>query len=395
MQRSFVVIGAGYGDEAKGMTTVSIAEKNPGIQGIFRFNGGCQAGHTVAFGNHRIVNQSLNSGATCGISNTIYTPDVVVNPHVIECEIRENRNKFYVDHRVVVDAENPWTTVLDSTANKIISKFNGTNMTCGHGINETLRRDEVIPIKTANAMFGVDLYRKIQETQEYYRTRFEKLGITDYPFFYQKDASEHITRMLLSQSSNLSIVTSNEFKVDFGRTLIFEGAQGLRLDQEFGDFPYVTPSNTGLLNVVKYLRDNNPNSLITPVYCTRTFLTRHGDGPFNEDNPFVNEKFNYVDETNVANQFQGNFKIGILDIDALHDLIDKDMQRAISNSVNLIEPPVISLSHLDVLDHTPIRVKYKNKIEVVTNLREIIFMFKYRVMVFGHGPNVTQWNNYF
>lgn len=395
MQRSFVVIGAGYGDEAKGMTTVSIAEKNPGIQGIFRFNGGCQAGHTVAFGNHRVVNQSLNSGATCGISNTIYTPDVVVNPHVIECEMRENRNKFYVGHRVVVDSKNPWTTVLDSTANKIISEFNGTNMTCGHGINETLRRNEVVPIESVHAMFGVDLYRKIQETQEYYRTRFKKLGITDYPFFYQKESSEQITRILLAQSSNSSIVTSNEFKVDFGRTLIFEGAQGLRLDQEFGDFPYVTPSNTGLLNVVKYLRDNNPNSLITPVYCTRTFLTRHGDGPFNEDNPFVNEKFNYVDETNVANQFQGNFKIGILDIDALHDLIDKDMQRAISNSVNLIEPPVISLSHLDVLDYTPIRVKYKNKITEVTNFREIVSMFKYRVMVFGRGPNVAQWNNYF
>ena len=148
MKQAFVVVGAGFGDEAKGMTTCKIAERFDGLPGIFRFNGGAQAGHTVQHGNYRVVNQSLNSANFAGVTTTLYTKDVVVNPIVIEKEIKCQESMFYRKQKVCVSEYNPWTCAMDSEANRIIAKHFGGNATCGFGINETLRRHEVIPIDT-------------------------------------------------------------------------------------------------------------------------------------------------------------------------------------------------------------------------------------------------------
>ena len=395
MKQAFVVIGAGFGDEAKGMTTCKVGEKMQQLQGIFRFNGGSQAGHTIEHNGKRIVNQSLNSAASAGVTNTIYTDDVVVSGYVIEQEIKSVYHRFGTNNFVIVGENNPWTCVLDVAANRLISEFNGNKMTCGHGINETLRRNEVIPITTMNAMFGVDLYRKIAQTQKYYIERLQAMGIQNVEDneLFRPEAVEMVTRTLLKQASNSSIITEKQFKVRFDQDLLFEGAQGLMLDQEFGEFPFVTPSNTGLINVVNYLKNNDEKYIIRPIYCTRTFLTRHGDGPFTESNPFVNDSFVYQDKTNVENNYQGKFRLGLLNIDEMEKFIQKDLDRANAAGA-ILNSPVISVSHLDVLQHTPIRVIKNGKEIVVSNENELICLFRHQVVIRGYGPDVHQWVNY-
>lgn len=60
---------------------------------------------------------------------------------------------------------------------------------------------------------------------------------------------------------------------------VFEGAQGLMLDEYFGNYPYVTPSRTGSINITKICRAENLH-LDTSYYVARPYISRHGVDDF-------------------------------------------------------------------------------------------------------------------
>ena len=123
--------------------------------------------------------------------------------------------------------------------------------------------------------------------------------------------------------------------------LIFEGSQGLLLDADCGYFPNVTPSLVGLNGIPEeYLPD-------AELYLvTRTYLTRHGNGYIPKTKGFdldLSKKF----ETNVFNEYQGQFKIGTFDFDILHDAISR---HRIDNQVKMYNiHPNLVITHFDVL----------------------------------------------
>lgn len=67
--------------------------------------------------------------------------------------------------------------------------------------------------------------------------------------------------------------------------LIFEGSQGILLDQRFGIMPHCTPSNTTSQNAHRILKQIGCNDTVTVNYVTRPYITRHGNGPFPSDKP--------------------------------------------------------------------------------------------------------------
>jgi adenylosuccinate synthase len=100
--------------------------------------------------------------------------------------------------------------------------------------------------------------------------------------------------------------------------IIFEGSQGLLLDQDIGFFPNVTRSNTGSKRINKLWE-----GMVTKYFVTRAYQTRHGAGKMtNEDIPH-NIKSN-PSETNVTNKWQGSFRKSLLDLDLLQYTIQKD-----------------------------------------------------------------------
>jgi adenylosuccinate synthase len=112
-------------------------------------------------------------------------------------------------------------------------------------------------------------------------------------------------------------------------TLIFEGAQGLLLDQDGKDFPHVTRSFTGLTNVDHLLRKNeikvDDDSEV--VYVSRAYMTRHGVGPLKNEVEDPDEiGFNVVDETNKHSDYQGSLRFAPLHLDDLIDRIYKDVE---------------------------------------------------------------------
>jgi adenylosuccinate synthase len=328
---SKVVIGANYGDEGKGLITDYLVRKY-GLSYAARFNGGAQAGHTVVDENRRHVFSHIASGTFAG-AGTILTRDFIVNPILFRREYAKfTHASVWVDYRAEM------STPYDMFLNQFSVAKQGHN-SCGLGINETVKRGESF-CQISVEMTEYELRRTLKRIKaEWVPRRIQELGL-------------ELTQEQVNLIEDKGIIDSFIDDVNFFQTIamprnvdsftdnhiVFEGAQGLGLDQTNGTFPYVTRSNTGILNVSKMRR----NQEITEVfYVTRAYLTRHGIGPMEHEceKPYDG----IVEKTNVFNQYQGDFRYGLLDIDALRDRIRTDL----SNANGLRVFPKIAVTCLD------------------------------------------------
>ena len=133
--------------------------------------------------------------------------------------------------------------------------------------------------------------------------------------------------------------------LDYDR-VIFENGQGLLLDRNIEEFKeHTTPSNTGLQNIPEILDGLDLKGIPVEVcYVTRTYLTRHGAGPFpgecpkSEINPWMS------DETNQPNAFQGTLRYGIIDPIELGNRIKADFRKYAHNEDYSIS---LAITHLN------------------------------------------------
>lgn len=177
--------------------------------------------------------------------------------------------------------------------------------------------------------------------------------------------------MQLSQKGVVSFVRERDiFNVNSGWDVyIFEGAQGIQLDVNHGIQPYVTKSNTTSKNAIEMLRQNFNSSDITIeiYYVTRIYHTRHGAGPFNVHEPRL-QLVNNSHETNVYNDFQGEFKVDYLDINRVNKSLLIDNFYSCDLKKNMV---------ITCLDHIPfdtIPVIHNDKI-IKATLHDLINYF--------------------
>ncbi len=179
----------------------------------------------------------------------------------------------------------------------------------GVGFFETLRREQNhFSIKALDLKYPEVLYTKLDMLDKYYYRISNNSQISlknDIQEF--KDACQWIV-----DCENTVIVTGPEFE----SKLIYEGSQGLLLDQDIGFFPHCTPSNVGS----KYFVDNNIETEYFLV--TRAYQTRHGNGPMTIHGDF--KPLNNPNETNASDGYQGKFRKSMLDLDLISYGIRKD-----------------------------------------------------------------------
>ncbi|MDE6913732.1 MAG: adenylosuccinate synthetase, partial [Lachnospiraceae bacterium] len=132
---------------------------------------------------------------------------------------------------------------------------------------------------------------------------------------------ENYIHDFMQMLENVRIV--NNDIVDSYDYVIFEGAQGLLLDQNnLSYMPHLTPSNTGIKNPLNIIGKRNPN--VEVCYVSRTYMTRHGAGRFDTEcnKSDINEKI--IDLTNVPNPYQDSIRYGMLILDELKNRIQTD-----------------------------------------------------------------------
>lgn len=353
MKNIKVVIGANFGDEGKGLMTDYLSSTlNNGI--VVRFNGGAQAGHTVVTPNgYRHVFGHFGSGSFLGLP-TYLSRFFVVNPITYIKEFNSLKNKN-VKPIVFMDKDCYVTTPYDMMINQIAEMVRGRNKhgSCGLGFNETIQRSisKNCFKLTVDDLKNEALVRKVLKNIKdlYLQKRLMELGIDNIPDIFLDiiSSKEIIENYLLDIKNMISTITSTNLKIlDSYDSILFEGAQGLLLDQNHEFFPHVTRSNTGMKNVSELIKEAGYSmENIEIVYVTRAYMTRHGAGPFpNELEAKPYEKIE--DLTNVPNPYQDTLRFGLLDLDILAKTIQNDLLSA----KGLKYKVKISISCLDQLD---------------------------------------------
>ncbi len=336
MEQARVVIGAGFGDEGKGLMTDYFARAQGGRGTlVVRFNGGAQAGHTVVDdAGIRHVFSHVGAGTLAG-ADTLLSRHFIANPMVFGRE-HGALDRLGVRPRVRIDPRALVTTPYDMLINEMVETVRGAGRhgSVGLGINETVTRSEAADLRldVGTALRDPAAVRAVLDRilHEWVPRRVATLGI----------GAEYARRKAIVASETLAenwLLVLGEFlrdvevrtDVDVLREherVVFEGAQGLALDQVRGTFPHVTRSNTGVRNVVELMNELPPAELAV-TYATRAYTTRHGAGPL--DGELDGKPFPGVyDLTNVPHDFQGRLRYALLDVDALGKRIADDFADA-------------------------------------------------------------------
>lgn len=296
-----VVIGANFGDEGKGAMTDYLCSQGAGT--VVRFNGGAQAGHTVVTPEgERHVFRHFGSGSFCDVP-TFLSQFFVCNPILFLYE-RDQLIKLGFHPVVYAHPDCLVTTFADMAINQMkeLGRGDKRHGSCGVGFHETIVRSRVPELKVTMSDLwnkAPDLERKLEEICTKYSHFRIKQDIPDHQALCSEflkaceQFSEEVQPLGIAQCSDP----------------VFEGAQGLLLDQDNrAYFPHVTHSKTGMNNV-RVLCEQAGISDIEVYYVSRTYLTRHGYGPL----PGEDDALSYADDTNHKTEFQGKLRFAPLD----------------------------------------------------------------------------------
>lgn len=360
------VIGLGFGDEGKGVVTDYLCSQfsNPLV---IRFTGGHQAGHTVVDGDKRHIFSNFGSGTLKG-HPTFWSKFCTVDPPAIINELNLLVSEVGpFQPQLFVDSDCPITTPYDKFYNRQTESSN-QHGSCGVGFGATIEREEKHYSLHFSDLFYPEIFKiKYQMIAEYYRelcpinSMHEDIFDTD----LFKDMNSNFL-YACEQLPKLNFIEQRTLESIFCSDYVFEGSQGLLLDQNFGFFPHVTRSNTGSANAVSIVGTN-----IAAYYLvTRAYQTRHGNGPM------TNEKRSHTimadtNETNVDRKWQGKFRRSLLDVDLLEYAINKDKNIAISKNKTLV---ITCLDHISKyrFTHKGNIVDCVNEEDFVTKIADIL-----------------------
>jgi adenylosuccinate synthase len=286
MARNVVVIGTQWGDEGKGKVVDWLTDH---AQGVVRFQGGHNAGHTLVIAGkktvlHLVPSGILRQGVTCYIGN-----GVVLSPAALMEEIDE-LERAGIDVQSRLRISNACALILPYHAAVDVAREAargaGKIGTTGRGIgpayeDKAARRAIRVQDLLVPERFSAKL-REVLEFHNFVLTRH--LGAPAISFDEACDAAlllaERMTAMIADVPHELFRANRE------GKNLLFEGAQGALLDVDHGTYPYVTSSNC-VAGAAASGAGVGPQSLHYVLGITKAYATRVGSGPFPTelDNP--------------------------------------------------------------------------------------------------------------
>lgn len=327
-----VVIGANYGDEGKGLITDYLAALDRSNTLVIRFNGGAQAGHTVQRPHGlRHVFSHFASGTFAG-AETYLSHFFIANPALFTQELEKLQSCGF-SPKVTIHPDAMVTTPYDMYINQRFENSQGESRhgSCGVGIGETVERN----LQTTWQLTVKDLLDQKNLRKKLLNIRDEWLEVRLHQLI-QRKLTQDERELIFSEEifdyflENIHVFLNYCDLADYHylgkwNRLIFEGAQGLLLDQGHTSFPHVTRSNTGVQNVAHIASLSGINYLDIH-YVTRCYLTRHGAGPLADESPSCPCPY-FKDETNIPHKFQGSLRFAPLNMDQLHLGITADLNK--------------------------------------------------------------------
>lgn len=324
----FVIGGLGLGDEGKG-TIVDYLVRRHGLQLIVRYNGGPQAGHNVVEVNGRQHTfAQFGSGTLVPGVETYLSPFMVVDPLAIKVESEVLNTKGISDalSRLLIDGESVVVTPFHKIINCMQETARGTarHGSCGKGVGQAVLDGERMgewALRIKDLQQPEVVQRKLDFLWRIKLDLAEQLveqnsGSAELKEYLQRLQTEDYVALLTAayvdfmQHSGVRVVDSGYLSgiLATDKGVVFEGAQGFLLDENYGFWPHVTKSQTTLINALKLL--NGQPAIKLGVL--RTFYTRHGAGPLVTETTDL--KPAVARDHNQTNVWQGSFRTGWLDL---------------------------------------------------------------------------------
>ena len=315
-----IIIGKNFGDEGKGLAADYFAMQHtcrteaPAV--CIRHNGGAQAGHTVDFPDRRFVFSQLSS-ASFRSADTYWADSFLPDLYKLSDETARFRSMTGTVPRILASPKCRCTYIGDILLNMMLETARGKKRhgSCGMGINEAVVRSASYPLYLGE-IAGMDadtLYRRLRILkEEYLPQRMKALQIDpqhtgEYGELLQSDAVLRNAAEQMAVNAD-SVQLTEQDRIREYDCILFEGAQGLLLDELYTDYaPHLTSSRTGLYEPARILRgiygDDIPETEI--VYVTRSYVTRHGAGPLPYEHDTAVQAYGQTDRTNLPNEWQG------------------------------------------------------------------------------------------
>jgi adenylosuccinate synthase len=317
MKRAIIVQGLGFGDEGKG-ATVDCLTRRLAADLVVRYCGGSQAGHNVVLPDgRRHTFSQFGSGALAGAA-TYLGEQMILHPPAMHREAK---------HLFELTGENPFAKLsvhpraLVSTAyhqqlNRLreLSRGAARHGSCGHGIGET--RNYWLKYGL-DAVFASDLkdYETLAGKLEMLRQRVlleaqDLIELVPADERWRVEVLMEPVRHGAAALQQMAEPLTLQAAVPAYKTAIFEGAQGVLLDEWRGFHPYTTWSTVTLHHALAMVEESDADEVCT-LGVIRAYTTRHGAGPLPTWSPELDAKLS--DPGNPTNAWQGTIRRGWLD----------------------------------------------------------------------------------
>ena len=279
MAGNVVVIGTQWGDEGKGKIVDWLTDR---ADGVVRFQGGHNAGHTLVIGTHKTILRLIPSGilrpsVACYIGN-----GVVLSPPALLSEIDElQRAGVDVAGRLVVSGNCALILDYHVALDRAREAHRGSDPigTTGRGIGPAY--EDKVGRRAVRAQDLFDEKRFAERVHE--ALQYHNFVLTRYLGAEAVDAHKVIDSTLALGARIRPMVADVSYQLDqvmkSGKRLLFEGAQGALLDVDHGTYPYVTSSNT-VAAAAAVGAGIGPQRLNYVLGITKAYATRVGSGPF-------------------------------------------------------------------------------------------------------------------
>lgn len=277
---ALIVVGSQWGDEGKGKLVDAMAAQS---DAVVRFQGGANAGHTLIVDGQKTVLHLIPSGVLHSHVRCMIGSGVTLDPFELVNEISGLKTSGYLKddsqlaisdgallvlpiHRQLDKARESWKT--------------GTKIgTTGRGIGPSYEDRASRRALLFRDLFCPNLKDKLEKCLEEKNHLIEKL-YGEKPVDLE---SSYLELMDVAETlkpyrcEDVSFEVTSMIKA--GKRVLFEGAQGVLLDNLHGTFPYVTSSSTGAAAACLGV-GVSPKHISKIFGITKAYCTRVGAGPF-------------------------------------------------------------------------------------------------------------------
>lgn len=277
--QSIAIIGSQWGDEGKGKITDFLSEKS---DVVVRYQGGNNAGHTILVKDKQTILHIIPSGILHQHCTSVIGHGVVFDPNAFieetemlkksgvkvtpkNLKISQNCNVITAYHRL-----------LDGQREEKSSTQIGTT---GRGIGPAYEdKFSRRGLKLIDLFDKKRLEKRLTENFREKEVLFKNLYQTSFPSIEEEvERLYQMGQVVKPYSCDTFSFLESAFST--GKKVLYEGAQGILLDIDYGSYPFVTSSNTSIGGIFTGIGpfNNGPNEIIG---ITKAYTTRVGEGPF-------------------------------------------------------------------------------------------------------------------